>query len=147
MKSLRHLLIFAATLSLAGCSLISVAPEGDKAVPPKFPHDEISNAGWAHTQAQSFMAWASLMGTDEQRAAVDGRVVNIGGDWSDRSGIAWVLTDHVDSEEARIVADAFSQWEENADIPVRVAIYGSAQELLYLGCSEGEGEERIQPCV
>ncbi|MGW8850636.1 hypothetical protein ACWGNE_23045 [Streptomyces xiamenensis] len=133
----RHLSVPLVVMALAGCSLLASAPEGHRVAPPEFAHEEIGDAGWAHTQAESFMAWVRLMGTDEQRRVVEGSIVAIAGEWSGSSGLALILTDHSDSGAARTVSEAFGQWESNADEDVPVAVYGASQELLYSHHVEG----------
>jgi hypothetical protein len=124
---------------LAGCStLLTTEPEGTPIVSSEFPAHQLEGGGeaWAHQAAQSFSAWVAVEGDADQRAAVAGHVELVTGEWSEPGGLAYIRTDHTNAADAASVALAFTQWEDNADRAVRVAVYGSDGALLYANCTE-----------
>ncbi|MFF8292754.1 hypothetical protein ACF068_26455 [Streptomyces sp. NPDC016309] len=115
---------------LSGCGLWEEAPKGDKIAPPQLP--TVQNEGRAVSEAESFTAWVSERGNEEQRNAVIGHVSMVWGDWNTPGELGFVVTDHTEKAPAQTVAETFAGWEDNAETTVRAAVYGKGGELLYV---------------
>jgi hypothetical protein len=130
-KAIFRIAVAATIPMLMACSSVDAEAEGVRVAPPVFPSDEVDDEVLAQSQADEFMSWARLDGTEEQAATVYGHVEIIAGDWSTPSGLAYIATDLTDESRAVLVAEAFSQWAAVEDHEARAAVYGEEESLLY----------------